>query len=70
MLAPSGSGDLEEELHNMGEAKHCLETLNVRTRTTLKQIDLSQFFLTLCYFSCSIQCTGITLNSVMDSGNS
>lgn len=43
VLAPSGSGDLEEELHNMGEAWCCLETFNVRTGTTLKQIDLNFF---------------------------
>lgn len=43
MLAPSSSGDLEEELHNMGEAQNCLETFNVRTGTTLKQIELSFF---------------------------
>lgn len=70
VLAPLGSEDLEEELHNIGEAQHCLETLNVRIGTTLKQIELSQFFLTLCYFSCNIRCTGITSSSVMDSGNS
>lgn len=69
VLAPSGSEDLEEELHNMGEARCCLETFSVRTGTTLKQIDLN-FFLILCYFSCSIQCTGITSSSVTDSGNS
>lgn len=43
MLAPLGSGDLEEELHNMGEAQGCLETFNVRTGTTLKQIDIYFF---------------------------
>lgn len=67
MFAPSGSGDLEEELH---DTCCCLETINVRTGTNLKQIDLSQFFLTLYYFSCSIRCTGITWSSVMDSGSS
>lgn len=70
MFAPSGSGDLEEELHDMREARCCLETFNVTTGTTSKQIDLRQFFLHLCSFSCSIQCTGITSSSVMDSGNS